>query len=201
MNRIIRMILAATVVLAAFALADCSRAKIDPDVRLQQGLALQRAGNLDQAGDAYQDVLSVRLNDKYALYNLGVIAQGDGQTQLAEGYYRAALDTDPGFEPALFNLAIIRTSVGATQEAMDLYRRVIVVNPKNAGAHFNLGILLQKADRRIEAVAELNVAIRLDPSLADRLASNPILPGGGTGGSQNNTSASVTSSASPSTSP
>ena len=38
-------------------------------------------------------VLDVRPDDQYANYNMGVIEQADGRTALAEGYYRAALDT------------------------------------------------------------------------------------------------------------
>ncbi|MDP9331586.1 MAG: tetratricopeptide repeat protein [Actinomycetota bacterium] len=182
MNRAFRLVTLISVGLLFLALPACHRTPINPDVRLQQGLAAQRAGDLDGAAAAYEDVLDVRPNDKYALYNLGVIAQGDGVTQLAEGYYRSALDADPNFEPALFNLAIIRTSVGATQEAVDLYRRLIAVAPKNANAHFNLGILLQRAGKDQEATAEFNVAIKIDPSLAGRLVTNPILPGSGTNG-------------------
>ena len=73
-----------------------------------------------------------------------MIEQTDGRTELAEGYYRAALDADPNFVPALFNLAIVRTAVGATQEAIDLYLRVIALEPEYAAAHFNLGILLPR---------------------------------------------------------
>ena len=52
-----------------------------------------------------------------------MIEQADGRVQLAEGYYRAALDADPNFVSALFNLAILRTTAGATQEAIDLYQQ------------------------------------------------------------------------------
>jgi hypothetical protein len=177
MNRSLPVAVLVSLSVLVVASPACRKTPIDPDVRLQQGLAAQRAGDLDGASDAYEDVLNVRPNDTYALYNLGVIAQGDGVTGLAEGYYRSALDADPDFEPALFNLAIIRTSVGATQEAIDLYRRLLVVAPENANAHFNLAILLQRSGEDKEATAEFNVAIKIDPSLAGRLATDPILPG------------------------
>jgi tetratricopeptide (TPR) repeat protein len=168
---------------------------IDPDVRLQQGLAAQRGGDLDAAQAAYLDVLDVRPYDKYALYNLGVIANTEGNSQLAEGYYRSALDTDASFQPALFNLAIIRTGVGATSEAISLYRRLIAVASKNAAAHFNLALLLQRTGKATEATSEFNVAFKIDPSLADRLASSPIQPGTSVNGGVSSTSASPTRSA------
>jgi tetratricopeptide (TPR) repeat protein len=168
---------------AALASVSCDKA-VDPDQALSEGLAQQQAGNTDAAAEKYQDVLDLRPSDKFANYNLGVIEQADGRVALAEGYYRTALDTDPSFVPALFNLAILRTAAGATQESVDLYERVLQVQADYAAAHFNLGILLQNAGQQKEGEKQLNEALRLDPSLADRLATQPIPPeGGGTPGS------------------
>jgi len=155
----------------------CGKA-VDPDQALAEGVAQQQAGNDEAAAERYQDVLDVRPGDRYANYDLGVIEQAHGRTALAEGYYRAALDTDPTFVPALFNLAILRTRVGATQEAVDLYLRVIEEQPDYAAAHFNLGILYQQAGKERDASVELDRALALDPSLAERLATEPIEPGG-----------------------
>jgi tetratricopeptide (TPR) repeat protein len=163
---IVRAVAVGLLTLSLMAVA-CNK-DVDPDQALAHGLAQQEAGRPD---------------DKFANYNLGVIEQADGRTQLAEGYYRAALDTDPNFEPALYNLATIRTTVGANQEAIDLYVRVLALDPDNAAAHFNLGILYRDAGRAKEATQHLNAALKLDPSLADRLMTNPVPPAGGNPGS------------------
>ena len=157
-------------------LTACSE-DVDPDQALKEGLAQQQAGNLEAAAEQYQLVIDTRPGDKYANYNLGVIEQADGRTMLAEGYYRSALDTDPSFVPALFNLAILRTAAGGTQEAIDLYLRVIEIQPDYAAAHFNLGLLYQGSDKPKEAEAHINEALALDPSLADRLATEPVTSG------------------------
>jgi tetratricopeptide (TPR) repeat protein len=156
----------------------CSES-VDPDQALAAGLAQQQAGNDEAAAASYQDVLDVRPGDKFANYNLGVIEQGEGRTALAEGYYRAALSTDPAFVPALYNLAILRTAVGATQEAIDLYVRVVEAQPDYAAAHLNLGLLYQKVGEVKRGERELNRALEIDPTLADRLATQPIGPEGG----------------------
>jgi tetratricopeptide (TPR) repeat protein len=153
--------------------AACSE-DFDPDQALQEGLAQQQSGDLDEAADLYQRILEVRPGDKFANHNLGVIEQQGGRTQLAEGYYRAALDTDPNFTPALFNLAILRTNVGATQEAIDLYLRVIENQPDHAAAHLNLGLLYAGAGKEKLAQKSINQAISLDPSLAERLGPEQI---------------------------
>jgi len=160
----------------ALPLAACSK-DVDPDQALQEGLAQQRAGNMDAAAEQYQSVLDVRPGDKYANYNLGVIEQADGRVALAEGYYRAAIDTDANFVPALFNLAILRTQAGATQEAIDLYLQVIEIQPDYAAAHFNLGILYRDAGKSDLADKYINQALALDPTLADRLDTQPVDPG------------------------
>ena len=64
----------------------------------------------------------------------GRIEQLDGRTVLAEGYYRASLDTAPQVVPAMFNLAILRTKVGATEEAIDLDQRATAFQPEYAAA-------------------------------------------------------------------
>ena len=157
-------------------LAACG-SDIDPDQALAEGLAQQQAGNLDLAAEQYQLVLDVRPDDKYANYNLGVMEQAGGRSALAEGYYRSALDTDPAFVSALFNLAILRTQAGATQEAIDLYLRVIDTQPEHAAGHFNVGILYRDSGKTIQADKHINEALSLDPSLADRLATDAIDPG------------------------
>jgi len=153
--------------------AACSE-EIDPDQALQEGLAQQQAGKLDDAAELYDQVLQVRPGDKFANYNMGVIEQAGGRTELAEGFYRAALDTDPAFVPALFNLAIIRTGAGATQEAIDLYLRVIEAEPEHAAAHLNLGLLYAGTGEDELSQEQINVALELDPSLASRLGATTL---------------------------
>jgi tetratricopeptide (TPR) repeat protein len=164
----------AVAVLAAILLLVACSDDFDPDQALQEGLAQQQAGNLEEAADLYLRILEVRPGDKFANYNMGVIEQRSGRAQVAEGYYRAALDTDPDFAAAMFNLAILRTNVGATQEAIDLYMRVIDVQPENAAAHLNLGLLYANAGKEALAEGSITRALELDPSLIDRLGPDQI---------------------------
>src|SRR5882762_3727816 len=109
----------------------------------RRGLQAHTAGKLDEATTAYFETLAKDPKNKFAFYNLGVIAQGQGRAAAAESYYRLALEQDPKMTSALFNLAILRGIAGANQESADLYRRVIAVEPNNAAAHFNLGLVLR----------------------------------------------------------
>jgi tetratricopeptide (TPR) repeat protein len=136
---------------------------------VQRGLDALAVGDTGAAVTEFVAALEADPDDTFALYNLGYIAQTNGERASAELYYRAVLDRDADFEAALFNLALLRQEGGGTQEAIVLYRRVIAVNGENAEAHLELGLLLLRAGRTSEAETALRTAVRLDPSLVDRL--------------------------------
>lgn len=143
-------------------------AKSDADLAaeaLSRGLQAHAAGKVEEATVAYFETLAKDPTNKFALYNLGVIAQGQRRPAAAEAYYRLALEQDPKMTSALFNLAILRAQAGANQEAADLYRRVIAVEPNYAAAHFNLGFALQLLGQNAEAQQEFATAQRLDAKL------------------------------------
>ena len=135
------------------------------DDSLSRGLQAHTAGKLDDATAAYFETLAKDPKNKFAFYNLGVIAQGQSRAAAAESYYRLALEQDPRMTSALFNLAILRGIAGANQESADLYRRVIAIEPNNAAAHFNLGLVLRLLGQAAEAQQELATAQRLDAKL------------------------------------
>jgi tetratricopeptide (TPR) repeat protein len=135
------------------------------DDALSKALQAHTAGKLDEATAAYFDTLAKDPKNKFAFYNLGVIAQGQNRPAAAESYYRLAIEQDPRMGSALFNLAIIRAQAGANQEAADLYKRVIAIDPNYAAAHFNLGLILRILGQTVEAQTELATAQRLDAKL------------------------------------
>ena len=135
------------------------------DDALSRALQAHAAGKLDEATAAYFETLAKDAKTKFALYNLGVIAQGQNRPVAAEAYYRLAIEQDARMGSALFNLAILRAQAGANQEAADLYRRVIAIDPNYAAAHFNLGLVLRVLGQNAEAQTELATAQRLDPKL------------------------------------
>lgn len=156
-------------VLLALTLAGCgggskSESDLSSDA-LNRGLKAHNAGNFDEATQAYFEALSHNPKNQFAYFNLGQIAQTQKKPQIAEGYYRAALDIDAKFGPALFNLAIIRNDAGAKTEAIDLYRRDIQADPNNGAAYFNLGLILRDTGSGAEANQMFQRAQQLDARL------------------------------------
>lgn len=136
---------------------------------LKRGLAAQVAGDVDEALEEYQKTLEADPDNKFAIYNVGLIRQNQGNVAEAERNYRRVLELDPNFAAAIFNLAILRNNAGATQEAIALYRRVIAINPKDANAHLNLGFALKAVGQIAAGDRELAEAVRLDPALRSRI--------------------------------
>jgi tetratricopeptide (TPR) repeat protein len=135
------------------------------DDALSRGLQAHAGGKLDEATAAYFEALAKDPKNKFAFYNLGVIAQGQNRPAAAESFYRLAIEQDARMGSALFNLAIVRALAGANQEAADLYRRVIAIDPNYAAAHFNLGLVLRLLGQNAEAEQELTKARQLDAKL------------------------------------
>jgi tetratricopeptide (TPR) repeat protein len=146
---------------------------------LSKALREHVAGNSAQAQKDYEAVIQNDPRNKFAFYNLGLIAQTQNRASDAEDKYRLALTIDSAYEPALYNLAILRANAGDTAGAIDLYRRAIAAKPKDASAHFNLGLLLRRAKQTLDGDVEIRAAVKLDPSLAGKAHAQGIsLPSG-----------------------
>jgi len=155
-------------VVIAFAWGPLSRPSGSASSLLTAGLAAQSAGRTSEASDDYHKVLQLDPGNYWAYYNLGVIDQQAGRASPAERNYRSALALNPDLVPALYNLAILRTNP-SPKEAETLYRHAISLEPKNASAHLNLGFLLLQEGDKVGGRAELDVAVKLDATLASRL--------------------------------
>lgn len=160
---------------AALVLTACGQAAAPPmsaqqqaAVVLNSGLAAHNAGRTAEATTDYRKVISLDPQNKWAHYNLGLIEQNSGQPAAAEADYRAVLAADPNFTGALYNLAILRTAA-APQEAADLYRRALAVAPTMGSAHLNLGFLLISMGQAAQGKAELDKAVAIEPTLAQRI--------------------------------
>lgn len=164
-GRLVAVILGAVVIACGSPATTGTTSGTAAEDALSRGLQAHTAGKLDEATTAYFETLAKDPKNRFAFYNLGVIAQGQGRAAAAESYYRLALEQDPKMTSALFNLAILRGIAGANQESADLYRRVIAVEPNNAAAHFNLGLVLRLLGQSAEAQQELATAQRLDAKL------------------------------------
>ncbi|HEV8000304.1 MAG TPA: tetratricopeptide repeat protein [Planctomycetaceae bacterium] len=133
----------------------------------EQGLALHRAGCVDDAERLYRQVLRDQSNHAGALHLLGVAALGSGRPQEALDWVERAIAAAP--DNAIFQISQGQalTALGRPDEAIDAYRRAAELAPDLVDAWFALGIALQTAGRGREAIAAYKRVIDLQPDHAD----------------------------------
>lgn len=138
------------------------------DALLREAIAAQARGDVLTAERLLRQVLEVRPNDLLAHYNLGVIAQGRGELDLALREYDAALRANSKHVPSLFNEATIYGGRDAGR-AITLYNQVIKLQPVAPTAYLNLGLLELEVGADKQGIAHLVTALRQDPKLVSRL--------------------------------
>lgn len=129
------------------------------------GLAQIESEEYAQARSTFQTVLDLDPENDYAWYNLGYVAQLQGDEATAVQRYTTALTHNKDFSPAIYNLAIL-TESSDLEAAVELYRREIAVKPDDAAAHMRLGFALRHLGQDAEAEQLLQQGIELDPSMA-----------------------------------
>jgi Tfp pilus assembly protein PilF len=134
------------------------------DTLISAGLRSLQSGDNEVAKASFKAALDLDATNVYANYNLGYIAQMDGQDKKALEYYDTALKTDPDFASALYNRAYL-TETSDLDEAIALYRRAISAAPNDAAAHMRLGFALLHQGKQSEGEKELGAGIKLDPSM------------------------------------
>ncbi|MFJ3333897.1 tetratricopeptide repeat protein [Streptomyces sp. NPDC086766] len=140
----------------------------DANMLLEAGILQQKNHDLEGADRTYRRVLELDPQNKYAWYNLGVIAHGDGRAVDARVAYDKALKVDPAFPPALFNEALL-LEPSDPDRAAGLLKRVIADNPKAGTAYLHLGRIWEQKNRDDKAAAEFRRAIATDPSLRSQV--------------------------------
>ncbi len=132
---------------------------------LQQGVDQATQQKTDDAVATFNSVLAIDPNNKYALYNLGLIAQNRNDTANATSYYDRAIKSDPSYTPAMYNKAII-LEASNLDGAVALYEKIVQINPNASTAWYRLSLAYERqgqADKATDAKAK---ALALDPSLA-----------------------------------
>jgi TolB-like protein/Tfp pilus assembly protein PilF len=101
-------------------------------------------------------------------YNaLGGYAEYQGDIELAEAYYRKAIEVSPGYTTAYVWLALLLSNfTGDFEEAAHLYQTAADLDPMATLPRYNLATQLSTLGLRDEAMAEIRKGIEIDPSVA-----------------------------------
>jgi predicted Zn-dependent protease len=133
----------------------------------QKAVALQGAGNLDEAEAAYRAILEKTPDVPEVYQNLGAILAEKKDFAAAEAAYQKGLELRPDSADLATQLAKLYQDMGQPEKAMEIISRSAAANPEDAKAQFNRGIFLLNAYKNEEATAAFEAAIAADPSMTE----------------------------------
>jgi Tfp pilus assembly protein PilF len=151
--------------LALYVPAAPSQAQGDAEIAFHRGISAYGDGRLDDARKAFGQVLARDREDTDAMRYLGLIAQAQGRPKEAIAFYQSALELEPDNHDARFDLGTALLEAGRPDEARAAFEQVIAEEPDRARAHYFAGIAAYRVEQYDDAVAFMNRATELDPSL------------------------------------
>ncbi|HSD53052.1 MAG TPA: tetratricopeptide repeat protein [Burkholderiales bacterium] len=133
---------------------------------MRHALASMVAGRLDEAEQAFTQVVAANPREHRALQALAVIALRSDRPEVALERARSAHALDRRNPEYLNTLGIACGACGQTEDAVAAFRRAVRERPAYADAHCNLGIALRRVGRFDEATNALRRAVALAPESA-----------------------------------
>ena len=103
------------------------------------GLAYQKTGRMDQAGNAYREAAKLRPQAPEANAHLGVLLQERGDLAGARRACEAALAAAPDSPGLLWNLALLAEREGRAEEAEQHFTKLVGLKPDWEDAAYRLG--------------------------------------------------------------
>jgi tetratricopeptide (TPR) repeat protein len=131
---------------------------------LETGIAQTSQQNWSAATTTFENVLAISPTNVYANYDLGVIAQTNGNSAEAIGYYNKALAANTAYTPAMYNEAILLES-SQPQQAVAIYQKIIGIDPRAATAYLRMAVVQAEQGHLTEAKANDAKAVSLDSAL------------------------------------
>ena len=135
--------------------------------RLEQAMALHRAGKLAEAERAYEQVLVSEPANATAHLLLSEIQRDSGRLETAEQSARRAVQHGATNPLAHYNLGEVLRRREKPAEAVDAFRAALKLDPRLPEAHLNLGVALQAAGQVDEAIGAYEAALALRPDYAE----------------------------------
>ena len=104
------------------------------------GLSYRNLGRFDDAKQYFQEGLKLDPNHATCLFNLGFIAERQGDAQQAEDFFHRSLKANPDFPEALLELANLRLAGRKFTEAEELLRRYVRTSRDPASGYYKLAM-------------------------------------------------------------
>ncbi len=130
------------------------------------GLACEKAGQLDDAAQAYLKALQLKADYVEAQNNLGNVYREQGDLDAAILAYERAIAIKPDYAGGYNNLGVALKEKHELDRAIDAYHHALRFNPRNAESHYNLGMVYSERGQTEHAAMAFRKAIELNPDYA-----------------------------------
>jgi len=134
------------------------------------GLSYRNLGRFDEAKQYFQQGLKLDPHNSLCLFNLGFIAERQGDAASAETLLQQALRFNPNFSDAILELANLRIAGGKPEQGVDLLRKYVQVAADPAAGYYKLAMVERTLHRTADAERDLNVF----KSLSKNSSSGPL---------------------------
>jgi len=130
----------------------------------QRGVATLKAGKLDEALEAFEEILA-RPDGKspFVHFNLGIIYEAKGNYGDAAEQFRQAVLLKPDYETARMLLGASLMELGQYQEAITEFSHIVDGNPEAPKALLQMAIAHEKTGNIPAAVERLRTLGRIEP--------------------------------------
>jgi len=120
------------------------------------GLSYRNLGRFDEAKRYFEEGIKLDPHNTSCLFNLGFIAERQGDAAGAENYFQQALRFNPNFPDALLELANLRMAAKKYPEAEELLRRYVRVSRDPAKGYYKLAVVEHRLNETAAADRDLN---------------------------------------------
>jgi tetratricopeptide (TPR) repeat protein len=105
------------------------------------GLAHTHLGRFDEAKQDFQNGLKLDPRNTFCLFNLGYIAERQGDSARAEVIFQKVLSVNPEFSDAILELANLRIEAKRLPEAAELLRKYVRASRSPATGYYKLAMV------------------------------------------------------------
>ena len=148
--------------------------KLNPSDAVVQNNLGEALGELKQyarALEAFTKAASLDSGLLRARYNQGVTYTRMGNTRYAEFMFRNLIKNNPTYSLGYDGLAVTLSRSGRAKEAIPFHEKAITINPNDPSFYYNLALSYLMLGNTNKALEQQEKLKKLDPMIADRLAS------------------------------
>jgi tetratricopeptide (TPR) repeat protein len=133
------------------------------------GLSYRNLGRFDEAKQYFQQGLKLDPHNASCLFNLGFIAERQGDSAGAEAMFQQSLRYNPEFPDALLELANLRMAGGKLPEAEELLKRYVRISRDPATGYYKLA----KVERSLHETAVADRDLKVFQTLSKDASTGP----------------------------